>query len=180
MGITEELFHLGQAARRLNDGSDELNRLLAAIDKALARLMLGLEYQLTRPLAEIAHRGEDGKRTIEVHYLGYLRIEAPPGSEAKLEPGFHLALRTIKVLEDRRAADSEAPGQITPLLEAPRRLRHLAVDQLPALVAGLAGQIDDMVEHIERRCAIAEAILDRLEHEAPAAGEPAASVGGED
>lgn len=157
MGITEELFRLGQAARRLNDGSDRLDRSLAEIDQALAQLMLGFEFQLPRPIAEQAHLDRDGKRVIEVSHLGYLPIEGPDGAVE-----FRLAIKSLKVFEGRRT-DGESPGRIVPLLEAPRAVRHAAVDHLASLVAGLAAQVDDMVAHIERRNQIATAILGTLE-----------------
>ena len=162
MGITEQLFQLGQAARRLNDGSARLDRCLAEIDRALGRLMLGLEFQLARPIAEIVHVDRDGKRIIEVSYLGYLRFSGSGSGSERSGAGFHLAVRTLKVLEGRRLPDGEETPRITPLLEAPRAIRHAAVDHLTELVAGLAAQVDDMVEHIERRQAIAEAILGEL------------------
>lgn len=162
MSITEQLFHLGQAARRLNDGSDRLDRCLAEIDRALARLLLGFEYQLARPIAEVVHHDRDGKRIIEVSYLGYMRFSAPnPQSEGRraASGGFHLGVRTVKVFEGRRAPEGEPPPRVTPLLEAPRAVRHAAVDHLADLVGGLAAQVDEMIENIERREAIAEAIL---------------------
>jgi hypothetical protein len=154
MGVTEELYRLGQAARRLNDGSDRLDRTLSEIDAALGRLMLGFEYQLPRPIAEIVHHDSAGKRVIEVSYLGFLRMETG-GSE------FHVGVKTLKILEGRRA-DGEQPGRMLPLLEAPRAIRHAAVDHLAALVAGLAAQVDEMVGHIERRNAVASSILGTL------------------
>jgi hypothetical protein len=158
MGVTEELYRLGQAARRLNDGSDLLDRSLAEIDRALARLTLGFEYQLPRPISEQAHHDRDGKRVIEVHYLGYMQLEGVDGAL----PEYHLAVKTLKVFEGRRT-EGEQPGRVMPLLEAPRAVRHAAVDHLATLVAGLAGQVDDMVTHIERRNAIATAILGTLD-----------------
>jgi hypothetical protein len=162
VGITEQLFQLGQAARRLNDGSVQLDRCLAEIDRALGRLMLGLEVQLARPIAEIVHVDRDGKRIIEVSYLGYLRFTGTGSGTAQAGSGFHLGVRTVKVLEGRRVPEGEQTPQITPLLEAPRAIRHAAVDHLGELVAGLAAQVDEMVEHIERRQALAAAILAEL------------------
>ena len=157
MSVTEELFRLGQAARQLNDGADRLDRSLAEIDRALGRLMLGFEYQLPRPIAELEHSDGGGKRVIEVHYLGYLRVPQPDGAPAN----FHLAVRVLKVLEARRS--DEPPGKVIPLLEAPRAIRHAAVDHLAVLVAGLAEQVDEMVANIARRNEIATSILATLE-----------------
>jgi hypothetical protein len=159
VGITEQLFQLGQAARRLNDGSDRLDRCLAEIDRALGRLTLGFEHQLARPIAEVVHHDRDGKRIIEVSYLGYMRFA---GQSSGGGGGFHLGVRTMKVFEGRRPPEGEAPPRVTPLLEAPRAVRHAAVDHLGELVGGLAAQVDEMVEHIERREAIAAAVLETL------------------
>jgi hypothetical protein len=166
VGITDQLFQLGHAARRLNDGSDRLDRCLAEIDRALGRLMLGFEHQLTRPIAEAVHHDREGKRIIEVSYLGYLRFVNDERSDERAtrrpNAGFHLGVRTVKVFEGRRAPEGEPPPRLTPLLEAPRAVRHAAVDHLSDLIAGLAAQVDEMVEHIERREAIAATILDTL------------------
>jgi hypothetical protein len=161
VGITEQLFNLGQAARRLNDGSDRLDRTLAEIDRALGRLMLGIEHQLARPIAEVVHHDADGKRIIEVHYLGYMRFAGHEDRPDARRPGggFHLAIRTTRVYEGRRPPEGEPPPRVTPLLEAPRAVRHAAVDHLGDLVGGLVAQVDDMIAHIERREAMAESIL---------------------
>jgi hypothetical protein len=159
VGITDQLYRLGHSARRLNDGADRLDRSLVEVDRALARLLLGFEYQLPRPIAEIVHHDRDGKRIIEVHYLGYVRF-----AEHEDDPGsFHLGVRTVKVFEGRHAPEGEPPPRITPLLEAPRSVRHAAVDHLAELVGGLAVQVEEMVQHIERREALAEAILGQLD-----------------
>lgn len=157
MGVTEELYRLGQSARRLNDGSDQLDRSLEEIDHALSRFTLGFEFQLPRPIAEQAHHDRDGKRIIEVSYLGYMQLEPVDGAA----PEYHLAVKTLKVFEGRRT-EGEQPGRVLPLLEAPRAVRHAAVDHLTLLVAGLAGQVDEMNTHIERRIGIATAILGTL------------------
>jgi hypothetical protein len=165
MGVTEELYRLGQAARRLNDGSDRLDRTLSEIDAALGRLMLGFEYQLPRPIAEIVHHDSAGKRVIEVSYLGFYRMETAsddPGEPTPSSGEFHVGVKTLKILEGRRT-DGEPPGRMLPLLEAPRAIRHAAVDHLAALVAGLAAQVDEMVGHIERRNAVASSILGTLD-----------------
>jgi len=165
VSITDQLFRLGQVARRLNDGSDRLDRSLAEIDRALGRLMLGFEYQLSRPIAESVHHDRDGKRVIEVNYLGYMRFVAP---DSDLEPGaepaggFHLGVRTVKVFEGRRVPEGEPPPRVIALIEAPRAVRHAAIDHLAELVAGLAAQVDEMVQHIERREQIAATLLDTL------------------
>ncbi|KIG15708.1 hypothetical protein DB30_05278 [Enhygromyxa salina] len=164
MGVTEELYRLGQAARRLNDGSDQLDRTLSEIDGALARLMLGFEYQLPRPIAEHVHHDNAGKRVIEVSYLGYLRMDAGGDPGESISSGvakFHLGVKTLKILEGR-SSSGEQPGRVVTLLEAPRAIRHAAVDHLARLVAGLAEQVDEMVGNIERRNAIAVSILDTL------------------
>lgn len=153
MTLNHELNRLGQSARRLNDGSDQLNRSIAAIDSLLGRLMIGLDYVHPRPLAEHTSYDPTGKRIIEVSYLAYL----------KLKGGYRLALKTVKVLESRSAAAGQIPGEVSSLLEAPRRLRYRAVEQLPELVTGLAEQVEDMLGAMERRVNIANALVSNLE-----------------
>jgi hypothetical protein len=158
MPITEELYRLGESARLLNDGSEQLNRNIAAIDHLLGRLMIGLDYVHGRPLAETVTLDREGKRVIELAYLAYVKVEG----------GYHLAIKTVKVLESKRAIANETPGQVTALLSAPRRLRYAAVDLLPEVVAGLAGQVEEMLGAMQRRCETASALVRHLEQIAEA------------
>jgi len=119
----------------------------------LGRLMIGLDYLHPRPLAELTTYDAAGKRTIEVSYIGYLRVRG----------GHHLALKTVKVIESRSAAAEQLPGDVIALLDAPRRLRYRAVEQLPELVMGLAEQVEDMLGAMERRVGIASALVTNLE-----------------
>lgn len=151
--MNARMVQLGHAARRLNDGSDKLNRLIAQIDGTLGRLMIGMPYVHPRPISELVTFDADNKRVIEVAYLTY----------DKIRDGYHLAVKTVKILESKKALGSEAPGAVTPLLEAPRKLRYAAIDVLPELVSGLATQVDDIVAKMERRCDVAESLLAHLE-----------------
>jgi hypothetical protein len=152
MAITDELVRLGQSAKVLNDGSDRLNALIARIDEHLGRLTIGLDYVLPRPVAELVTYDEEHKRVIELSYAAYLRFPQ----------GHHLALKTVKVMESRKAAASEVPGAVIPLLEAPRRLRYSAVDHLPALVEGLSQQMHEIVSTLEQRCRVASSLEAQL------------------
>jgi hypothetical protein len=153
MPITEELYRLGNSARRLNDGSDELNKMIASIDDLLSRLMIGLDYVHPRPLTETTTYDASGKRCIEIVYVGYLKVKG----------GYHLAIKAVKVLESKMAYATESPGVVCSLLHAPRRLRYTAVDLLPEVVSGLAEQVEEMLGAMERRCQIASHLLRNLE-----------------
>ncbi|MFO0637451.1 MAG: hypothetical protein U0168_31885 [Nannocystaceae bacterium] len=153
MPITQELFALGQAARRLNDGSEQLNALIARVDALLGQLMIGMDYLHPRPLSEAVSYDREGKRTIELAYLGYCRVGK----------GYTLAIKTVRVHESKLAIATETPGEFVTLLQAPRRLRYAAVDVLPELVAGLAHQVEEVAGAMERRCATAQALVRRLE-----------------
>lgn len=151
--MNERLNQLGQAARRLNEGSDQLNTLIASIDKALARLMIGMDYVHPRPLQESMALSRDGKRVIELSFLGYLRVQGE----------YHLVIKVVKILESKVALASETPGTVMPLLQAPRVLRHAAVDLFPELIQVLSSQVGDLVAQMERRCATARSLLDQLD-----------------
>lgn len=166
MPITQELHALGQAARRLNDGSEQLNALIARIDALLGRLMIGMDYVHPRPLAESVTYDRDGKRAIEMAYLAYCRI-------GKV---YALAIKTVKVHESKRALATESPGEFIPVLQAPRRLRYAAVDVLPELVAGLSAQVEEVAEAMARRCAVAESLARRLEEMAGPSADPQVQV----
>lgn len=162
MPITQELHALGQAARRLNDGSEQLNALIARIDALLGRLMIGMDYVHPRPLAESVTYDRDGKRAIEMAYLAYSRI-------GKV---YALAIKTVKVHESKRALATESAGEFVPVLQAPRRLRYAAIDVLPELVAGLSAQVEEVAEAMARRCAVAESLARRLEEMAGPSADP--------
>ncbi len=153
MGITDKMYSLASAARRLNDGSDHLNRLLAEIDRILGRLMIGMDYVHPRPVAESVTFDKENHRVIEISYVAYLKVAR----------GWHLAIKTVKVLEAKKQMANESPGSVIPLLEAPRRLRYAAVELLPELVSGLASQVDEVLNKMERRCEVAETLLTHLE-----------------
>lgn len=153
MAITDELQRLGNSAQRLNTGSEELNRLIERIDVLLAQLMIGLDYVHPRPIDETTSADHNGKRVIELSYVGYLRTSR----------NYHLAIKTVKVLESKLAVATQNPGEVIPLLAAPRRLRYAAVDLLPEVVSGLAAQVDEMVGSLERRCATAQSLVRNLE-----------------
>lgn len=153
MGITDKMYSLASAARRLNDGSDHLNRLISDIDKLLGRLMIGMDYVHPRPVAESVTYDKEGHRVIEISYVAYLKVAR----------GWHLAVKTVKVLEAKKQMANESPGSIVPLLEAPRRLRYAAVEVLPDLVTGLATQVDEVLHKMDRRCEVAESLLSHLE-----------------
>lgn len=161
MPITAKLHRLGQAARKLNHGSDQLNHLIARIDTVLGKLMIGMDYVHPRPLSETTTVDREGKRVIELVYLCYLKVAG----------GYHLCVKTVKVLESKAQLASEAPGNVVALLQAPRMLRHAAVDVLPDAVSGLAAQVDEVVSAMEQRCQVAQALLDHLEEVAGVAGE---------
>ncbi len=153
MSITHKLVRLGVAARRLNDDSDKLNRSIAQIDALLERMGLGLEFLYPRPVVETTSFDADGKRLIELSYVGYM----------KLRGRYTLALKTLRVFESRTANPSESPGSAIPLLDAPRRLRYAAVDVLPEVIAGLSHQVDELAAQMERRCGVADQVLRELE-----------------
>ena len=46
MSITDGMYQLGDAAQKLNRGSDALNETLNRIDEVLGRLGIGMEFTL--------------------------------------------------------------------------------------------------------------------------------------
>lgn len=153
MAITEELTKLGLSARRLRDGADDLDDVVAQIDRTLGALHLGFHYLHPRPLQETTVVSGDGKRVIEVAYLGYL----PFRSE------HHLVVKTVKILESKAAMSPENSGSMTPLLLAPRSIRHAAVDVLPEMVQAITRQLDDLADAVDRRREAAREALDELQ-----------------
>lgn len=165
VAINSDLERLGRSAERLNAGSDQLNRLIERIDVSLGRLAIGLDYFMQRPIGEHTSFDHQGKRVIELSYLGYCKVHRE----------YHLVIKTVKVLESKLAVATEEPGTITPLLAAPRRLRYAAVDTISELVSALATQVEDMVAAMERRKAAAQALVTNLEQ---VVGSPPSSQSG--
>lgn len=165
MALTHELQRLGNSARRLNAGSDRLNHLIERIDQLLGTLMIGLDYVYPRPIDEWTTSDHNGKRVIEISYVGYMRTQR----------AYRLAIKTVKVLESKLAAATQQPGEVMPLLSAPRRLRYASVDVLPHVVNGLAEQVDEMVGSLEQRCQTAESLVRNLEQVASFGGGPGES-----
>ncbi|MCA9635336.1 MAG: hypothetical protein KC420_04810 [Myxococcales bacterium] len=153
MPITEELKRLGQSVHRLNEGSEEINALVADFDRILGELLLPFDYLHPRPLRETTIVGREGKRVIEVAYLGYLPYRGQR----------HLVVKTVKVVESKAAA-AEGGGQtLTPLLLAPRPLRHAAVDVLEEVASAIRRQLDELADEVDRRRGRARAAVDGLE-----------------
>ena len=162
MHTQDELTRLGVIAQRLHAGADRLDQTLTRIDAALQALHLNITYTHPRPVSERTTRDGKGKRVIEISFLGLLPLGRRHG----------LAIKTVKVLESRRAAATEQPGKISPLLVAPRSIRHAAVDMLPALVSGVTSEMSAIIEHLSRRSDVAEQLLLQL----MAASEPPQST----
>lgn len=153
MPITDELLRLGRSAKRLNQGSDRLNQMIQRIDTALGALNVGLDYVLKRPIAETTGHDHNGKRVIELSYVAYQKVSR----------NYHLVIKTVKVMESKLAAATEAPGTVTPLLSAPRSLRYKAIDVLPELVTGLSDAVEEMLAAMERREKTASSLVENLE-----------------
>jgi hypothetical protein len=153
MPITEELTKLGQSVRRLNEGSAEIEALVAAIEGKLGELAIPFDYLHPRPLRETTTVGAGGKRVIEVAYVGFLPLLGAR----------QLVVKTVKIHESKAAAVAPQGGSLTPLLSAPRALVHATVDVLGDVVRAIRSQLDELAEQVERRRAAAERALDELE-----------------
>ena len=83
---------------------------------------------------------------------------------ARIKGRFRLVYRPVKILESRRDSALQSPGERIPLMDAPRRVRHLAVDHLPDLVGGLSQVVDEVVQELDRRQDLASNVLSQLEN----------------
>ena len=68
-----------------SSGSDQLNTLISAIDKALARLMIGMDYVHPRPLQETMSVGRDGASDA----VSFLRVGVPAVEFGPVGAGHH-------------------------------------------------------------------------------------------
>ncbi|MEZ4383472.1 MAG: hypothetical protein R3A79_19235 [Nannocystaceae bacterium] len=153
MPITEELTKLGQSVRRLNEGSAEIDALVAAIDARLGALAIPFDYLHPRPLRETTTVGAGGKRVIEVAYIGFLPYH---GQRC-------LVVKTVKIHESKAAAVAAQGGSLTPLVQAPRGLVHATVDVLGEVVRAIRSQLDELAAQVDRRAAAAQRALAELE-----------------
>jgi hypothetical protein len=137
-------------AERLNKVSDEANRKLAAIEKRLVDLNIGLEYWHERPVHRddsVGTFSRDDTREQLVQLLGFARVDGT----------WCLALKPIRLVNGFFEGDTSAPfqnrysgGKVVPLLQASRDLRIVSLDAMPHFLTEFNEHIQSAAEVIEK------------------------------
>lgn len=136
---------LSSFARSLNNDSEELAKIGAAMDAAIKKLNLGVEAWST-----IATGSDENQPFISYEdRLGYAKIDGKWG----------LAIREVEC----DASDGEEKVVHEWLFaEAPREMRILAVDRLPELIEALNETVSALHNRMSKKIADARSILDAL------------------
>lgn len=128
-------------AARLSEASDNANRTLAAIEKRLTGLNIGLEVWHPEPIDEADAEGDIGAyKTVSrpVTVLGFARVDNK----------WCLALKPIRIVEGFHEGDFGCPfrnefadGPATTVLGASRRLRLASLAMMPAFLQHLSENV---------------------------------------
>jgi hypothetical protein len=140
--ITHNLGRLRSASARLNAHAHQVEAIIGDLETALRELNFDLAHVHPHPIEERAFNGPTGKRVIEIHFLGFMKIKEE----------YRLGIKTLKILESTRSMATERPGELTPLVQSAVRLQHCALDFLPALVLGITTAVERAAEALATRC----------------------------
>jgi len=136
-------------AARLNDASDNANRVLASVETRLVNLNIGLEVWYAPAIDSADSEGDLGpyktsSRVIQV--LGFARVDGK----------WCLAVKPIRVVSGFFQGDMDCPfenqyaaGPPSPLLKSSRGLRLAALRAMPKLLAQLNEQMASTIHDLE-------------------------------
>lgn len=144
---------LSSSARSLNNVSEELSKIGAAMDAAIKKLNLGVEAWAT-----IASWSDE-----EMPWMSY---EEQLGY-AKLEGKWGLAIQSVECDQE---ADETTVTQQWLFADAPREKRILAIDRLPELIEALNKQACQLHDRMAKKVTDASSILDALNQMETGAG----------
>lgn len=136
---------LSSSAQSLNNTSEELAKIGAAMDAAVKKLNLGVEAWAT-----IASGSDETQPHLEYQdRLGYAKIDGKWG----------LAIRVVEC--DREDGEETIEKQWL-FADAPREMRMMALDRLPELIDALNKNVRNLHERMSRKVADARTLLDAL------------------
>jgi hypothetical protein len=135
--ITKALAHfenLSTVASTLNAASDELTKVVAALDEALKKLNIGLTVWMS-----FRYRGDpDSTGEYDTDQIGY----------AKVQSSWGLALRRIWGNESFDAHNEDGPWHFS---DAPREMRIAAVDRIPEFIEALSKEASDTTRRVQEK-----------------------------
>lgn len=157
---TETLRKLSEKASQLNKSSDEINEIIAAYEKKLAKMKIGATVWLSDPDEDFFDPSNTFKRfpalwhTCSENTKASTRYEAEILGYAKFDDKWQLGRRQIRVSQFyRRESDSwEQSVENTlysPLSEASRESRVKALGLMDMLFAAIGKKVDEMLKSIE-------------------------------
>lgn len=137
-------------AARLNEASDNANKVLSGIEKRLIDMNIGIEVWDSEPLDIAIPEGDLGPNKTSsqiVQVLGFARAEGK----------WCLAVKPIRLVDGFFQGDMDSPfqnrygaGPPTPLLQAARALRIAALRKMPKFIAALDEHVAETVNEIEK------------------------------
>jgi hypothetical protein len=140
--VKDALMMLDNAARDLNDASDEMNAHVAAIDAALKSLGCGVAAWVT------LSAGDKEAADAATRQLGY----------AKVNGRWCVALRQARGVRGSVGYSED----VWPFTEAARWMRADSVHRLPDLLDALLRNVREMTERMRTKSELAKAFADAV------------------
>jgi hypothetical protein len=140
---------LQSQAARLNEASDNANRLLGGIEKQLIELNIGLEVWHSRPIDSSDSKGDLGPHQTSSRVVQLLGL-------ARVDGKWCLAVKALRLVSGYFQGDMDCPYENqyleappAPLLKASRALRLAALRAMPGFLAELNEHIGTTVRELE-------------------------------
>ena len=140
-------LELAPIAKQLNEKTDQINKILATVNRKLAKLNLGVTVWLDETLPAAPCRwieDENGVRCRDAFYLGYGRLDDKWGLLVKN------VTEEIKLdREGREYIEEIGPVRKASVLNGTRNARLAALEQLPELLGVLKGKGERLLKLID-------------------------------
>jgi hypothetical protein len=148
-GLSELLERGQKAAQRLAPATDKLTETIAQIERALTEQRFGSSASI--------ELSSDTEYDDDTGYPIYMEFAAL---------AFRKEGKTWRLMIDSGIAGEPDTWTSSPLINASRELRMLAVDRLPGLVAALVDDAEKRITEVEAKQATADALLATLKRRA--------------
>jgi hypothetical protein len=140
-----DISELAPIAKQLNEQTDQINKTISAINRKLAKLNLGIEIWLDKPLSADPWVEDDNEvRCRDAFYLGYGRL----GDTWEL-----LAKEVTEEIkhdhEGREYIEEFGRDRRASLLKGTRNARLSALEQLPELLDALKAEGERLLKLID-------------------------------
>jgi hypothetical protein len=154
--LREKLARLRAVAPELNAATDEVAKVIQAVEKFLDGLNLGVSSQSSHfdeaPLLEPDHDPDEDDRPIVFSYLAYGRVSG--------RYQFYILKTTER--RDRENCWEVIAEEKTPWTSAPREVKLASFERLPVLLEKIADRTAGMVEQASTTSKLVREVLDAI------------------